>query len=320
MMKLLYNPVFLKHQTGMHPENGKRLEAFDNLTQAHIPDGTEFLTLIHTEEYIEHVRESCLSSINLDRDTVTSAGSLQAAVHAVGATILASETGDFALARPPGHHAYPKRASGFCLFNNIAIASQKLVNEGKRVFLFDFDGHLGDGTSHIFEESDQVLYCSIHQYPAFPGHGYVNEIGIGKGKGFTMNVPLPPGSGDDIYLEALDTCMIVLEQFKPDVIALSAGFDSHLYDLLLDLRVTENSFYATGKRIAAHGCKTFATLEGGYNVEVLPRCVQNFLAGINGEKNPNIAEETTSRRNEWEEFELRLHSLMANLRPYWKFS
>ncbi len=319
-MELIYNPVFLKHQTGMHPENGKRLEAYDHIQHTTIKDGTEYLELIHTPEYINHVKESCLSGQPLDRDTMTSPGSFQAAVHAVGATIMASESGDFALVRPPGHHAYSSKASGFCLFNNIAIASQKLVNEGKRVFLFDFDGHLGDGTSHIFEESDQVFYCSIHQWPAFPGHGYVNEIGTGKGKGFTMNLPLPPGSGDDIYLEALDTCMIVLEQFKPDVIAVSAGFDSHLYDLLLDLRITESGFYTTGNRLAGLSSNIFATLEGGYNVELLPKCIESFVAGINGEANPNPTNETTSRRNEWEEFELRHHSLLANLRPYWKFS
>lgn len=318
-MKLIYNSVFLDHNTGMHPENRKRLDAFGPLEETEVLDGTPWLNLVHTEKYIEHVRATCQAGADLDRDTVTSAGSFEAALRAVGATIMASETNDFALVRPPGHHAYPSHASGFCLFNNIAIASQKLANEGKRVFLFDFDGHLGDGTSHIFEESDQVFYCSIHQYPAFPGHGRANETGTGKGKGFTMNVPLPPNSGDDIFMDAVATCMQVMEQYNPDVVAVSAGFDAYQYDLLLELRVTENSFFKTGQMLRERSNRIFATLEGGYNVEALPACVRCFLAGINGQENPHPAKDTTSFRMEWESYELRINSTMANLKDWWKF-
>ena len=211
-MRLLFNKISLQHDTGMHPENRKRLEAFSDLKEIPITDGTPFLELVHDKKYIERVKNAYPVLSHLDPDTVVSQGSYSAAVAAVGATILASESNDFALVRPPGHHAYPDRASGFCLFNNIAIATQKLVNEGKRVLLFDFDGHLGDGTSHIFYDTDQVLYWSIHQYPAFPGHGFVNEIGHGKGKGFTINVPLPPDSGDDIFMNAVDSFMPVAVQ------------------------------------------------------------------------------------------------------------
>lgn len=319
-MKLIYHPVFRQHDTGMHPENVKRLDPFEDLPVTEVPDGTPWLGLVHSQQHIENVRAACQKSTHLDPDTMTSPGSFEAAVRAVGATVLASEQNDFALVRPPGHHAYPNRSSGFCLFNNVAIASQKLANEGKRVFLFDFDGHLGDGTSHIFEETDQVLYASIHQFPAFPGHGWVNEIGVGDGKGYTMNVPLPPESGDDIFMDAVDTCLQVLDQFKPDVIAVSAGFDAHLYDLLLSLRVTESSFYKIGQMLRERSLPTFATLEGGYNVAVLPKCIYNFLAGMNGEACPYPESDTTSFRTEWEEYELRVNSVMGNLRHWWKFS
>ncbi|MCF8248236.1 MAG: histone deacetylase [Saprospiraceae bacterium] len=319
-MKLIYNPVFLKHDTGMHPENAKRLDAFQDLPTTEVPDSSQWLDLVHTAQHIEKVRTAgAAHTTHLDPDTIVSPGSYEAAVRAVGATILASEQGDFALVRPPGHHAYANRSSGFCLFNNVAIAAQKLANEGKRVFLFDFDGHLGDGTSHIFETIKEVMYCSIHQYPAFPGHGWTNEIGTGEGRGYTMNVPLPPDSGDDVFMDAVNTCMQVLEQFKPDVVAVSAGFDAHLYDLLLQLRVTESSFFKIGQLLRERSKNTFATLEGGYNVAVLSQCVYNFQAGINGEEMPHPRQETSSSRPVWEEYELRINAVMSNLTPWWRF-
>jgi acetoin utilization deacetylase AcuC-like enzyme len=255
---------------------------------------------------------------HLDPDTILSKGSYEAAVGAVEATILASETNNFALVRPPGHHAYPTHSSGFCIFNNIAIAAQKLVNDGKKVLIFDFDGHLGDGISHIFFHSNQVLYWSIHQYPAFPGNGYVDEIGDRDGKGFTINCPLPAHSGDDVFFDAFNSILPVVEQFKPDVVAVSAGFDAHQYDLLLELRFTLETYYKIGKILAERFDRIFATLEGGYNVSVLPQAVYNFMAGINGEKMPHSEPETNTDIKIWSEYETNIQLVLTHLTPYWK--
>jgi len=302
----------------MHPENRKRLESLGELPETDVTSGEKYLGLMHTEEYIEHVKKYCLQSRPLDRDTFTSKKSYEAAIYAVGATIMASGTGDFALVRPPGHHAFPDRSSGFCIFNNIAIAVKKLIDEGKRVLIMDFDSHLGDGTVKFFYDTDRVLYWSIHQYPAFPGGGYVNEIGEGKGKGYTICVPLPPGSGDEIFSDAVESFLPVALQFKPDVVACSAGFDGYQYDLLLDLRYSLVAYYKLGKILGDNFDNVFATLEGGYNVEVLPKCVNNFIAGVNGEKLPYKERATDSRIIVINEYEARRIELEKNLREFWK--
>ncbi|RKY67074.1 MAG: histone deacetylase family protein, partial [Candidatus Latescibacterota bacterium] len=181
----------------------------------------------------------------------------------------------------------------------------------------DFDAHLGDGTVKFFYDSDQVLYWSLHQFPAFPGGGYADEIGEGKGKGYTINVPLPPGSGDEIYINAVDRFMPLAEQFDPDVVAVSAGFDAHQYDLLLDLRISLNTYYRLGKLLGSKFENVFATLEGGYNVQFFPRCLFNFIDGINGEEMRFKEQTTDSRIIAIDEFELRMYELEKALSPYW---
>jgi len=320
MMDLIYHPVFLEHDTGTHhPENHKRLEPFRHLSPSEIMSGEAYLPLVHEAAYIERVRHASRVGAHLDPDTVTSPGSYPAACYAAGATLQAAEQGGFALVRPPGHHAYPGYASGFCLFNNIAIAAMYLANQGKRVLILDFDGHLGDGTSEIFYRSDKVLYWSLHQYPAFPGSGYSDEIGEGKGEGFTFNIPLPPGSADDIFLDAFEHFLPAARQFSPDVVAVSAGFDAHLYDLLLDLRVSTHTYFHIGRRLREFFPRIFATLEGGYNIQELFRGVESFMAGINGAENPHIQEKTNSGMRVWETYEMYLHAALGKLQKYWTF-
>ncbi|MFH1591474.1 MAG: histone deacetylase [archaeon] len=322
-MDIIYNSIFLEHDTGMHPENRKRLEACLPLPETKLPQDEKPLSLVHTSGYISRVREASKKATDrgarLDPDTVASNGSFQAAVAAVNATILASKQDGFALVRPPGHHAHRDQSSGFCIFNNIAIATQRLVDDGKRVLIFDFDGHLGDGTVDFFSESDRVLYWSIHQHPAFPGGGEADEIGHRAGKGYTICVPLPPGSGDDIFLDAVRSFMPAAVQFNPDVIAISAGFDAHQHDLLLDLRVTAPTYHEIGKTLAGNfGHKPmFATLEGGYNVEEFPRCLFNFIDGINGKPIRYKEEATDSRIIVMEEYQERVAQAKDLLSPYW---
>lgn len=320
-MKIRYHNAVLRHNTGLHPESASRIEAFGPLAADPADwEAEAWLPLAHDTAYIERVRAHSASGLPFDADTIVSRGSFDAACAAVELTIRAMETGDFALVRPPGHHAYRNEARGFCLFNNIAIAAAKAVAAGKRVLILDFDGHLGDGTMSIFYESDQVFYWSLHQYPAYPGHGAANETGVGAGKGYTLNVPLPPGAADDIMLHAIDYLWGIAEQFKPDVVAVSAGFDAHYADPLLQLNASDTFYYKTALRLReSFGGKIFAALEGGYNTKQLPRSVRNFIAGVNGEKMAFPETGMSSGLRAWETYEMNLHYAASLMAAHWKF-
>lgn len=278
-MRVLFNKKFLLHNIHSDAEGAYRINSFSNGSEEDDFDGESYITLVHTHQYYENIKKACqnndmLAEINLTPE------SFEAAKSAIGLTIMASVQGDFALVRPPGHHAGRERAAGFCLFNNIAIAAQKLVNEGKRVLIFDFDGHHGDGTQSIFYDSDKVFYVSTHQAFAYPFTGFPNETGTGPGEGYTLNIPMISGNGDKEFLDALNKVITAGQKFNPDVVGVSAGFDAYYKDRLLGLKLTQKGFYECGFRLRRAFKNIFAVLEGGYHEEVI-ECVQTFVDGVN---------------------------------------
>lgn len=321
-MDIIYNKIFLEHDTGEHPENRKRLEVCGSLPETEVENGEKYLTLFHTKEYIGKIKSICANTkdrVQLDPDTVVSPKSYEAAIYAVGAAVMASKTGSLALVRPPGHHSHPDHSSGFCIFNNIAIAAKRLVDEGKKVLIFDFDGHLGDGTMDFFYNTNKVMYFSIHQESVFPGGGEIDDIGVAEGLGYTINIPLPAESGDDAYLAVLEKFLPALIQFGPDIVAVSAGFDGHHNDILLNLRYSLNLYYQIGKKLKDNFADIFASLEGGYNLEFFPKCLFNFIDGVSGRPMTHKEDKTDSPILVLEEIEERSDRLRKNLEAFWKF-
>ncbi|MFL6263921.1 MAG: histone deacetylase [Thermoanaerobaculia bacterium] len=259
----------------------------------------EAVTALHDEAYVDRFERAAArgDSIFDSADNPLSAGSWEAAWAAAGAALAAADwvAGDsgrtaFAAVRPPGHHAERSVAMGFCFFNNAAVAAEHLRRRhgASRVAVFDFDVHHGNGTQHLFEERADIFYASTHQYPFYPGTGAADERGTAKGEGFTLNVPLPAGTGDEGYGEAIrDQILPGLRRFAPDVLILSAGFDAWRNDPLGGMRVTEEGFRSWGdwlRDLAAEVCggRVLAVLEGGYDLGSLPRLVEAHLEGLMG--------------------------------------
>ncbi len=306
---LVYTPLYLGHDTGQQPENAGRLIAIMShldreglLEDRRIfePDAAPFeaIAAVHTPALIEEVLDAAESGGRwLDGDTFVSPGSYEAAVYGSGGALVAVDavlsrdpSRVFVLSRPPGHHATPGRAMGFCLFNHVAVAAQYALDTHglARVAIIDWDVHHGNGTQDIFYHSEKVFYASTHQWPLYPGSGRREETGAGAGLGTTLNVPLPPGADDARYLRAFDEEILpAVRAFAPQLLLVSAGFDAHRDDPLALQHLTEAGFAALAARVCelAEACcdgRLVVLLEGGYNHDALARSVAATLRALDG--------------------------------------
>jgi acetoin utilization deacetylase AcuC-like enzyme len=335
---------YMNHWMGeYHPERPERLGVIYDMLEESDMAGKfkevpvrhatkEELLRIHSLSYVERIESTAGREYTyLDADTQTCAGSYEAAVLAAGGlceAIAMVQSGElnnaFALVRPPGHHAETNRAMGFCLFNNVAIGAryaQDNLHLG-RILIVDWDLHHGNGTQHSFENDPTVLYFSTHQYPYYPGTGAFDEVGQGKGKGFTVNVPLTVGYGDGEYMGIYQRILrpIALE-FKPELILVSAGFDIYYGDPLGGMNVTPTGFAGMARAImemADECCKGKAvlTLEGGYDLEGQRESVKQVLKELAG------VSKTDTRRlmatAEAEILDFLVERVKRTQRQYWK--
>jgi len=304
---IFYSDQFLLHETGAnHPERPERLHAvISQLKQRKNLEWPTFkpanqadLQLVHTSSYLQLVdaQTNALEKHKFAHlstgDTVISPATQAVAKLAVGAGIAATDqimlgqaSSAFAIVRPPGHHATQSRGMGFCVYNNIAIAARHLQKQHglKRILIVDFDVHHGNGTQDIFYDDSSVFYFSVHQHPHYPGTGNPTETGAGNGKGYTMNVALPAGSGDTELLNAINNQLKpAMDRFKPEFILISAGFDSHSNDPLGQLEYSDNGYAQVAKQLANMANRYAAgrmlyMLEGGYNPNNIASAVSNIV-------------------------------------------
>jgi acetoin utilization deacetylase AcuC-like enzyme len=298
----LIDDVYLEHDPGgRHPESPARLVACrSSLADCGVlkrweriparPAHLDELELIHHSSLLEHVEAASRKAPSyLDPDTVVSIGSYRAALFAVGGTLECIDAicGDrirraFAFVRPPGHHAEPDRSMGFCLFNNVALAAAyaRARHGVERVAVVDFDLHHGNGTQGCFYDDPNVLFVSSHQYPFYPGSGDFPELGTKEGRGFTVNFPLPKGTGDDVFIPLYSRIVQpILGQYQPQLVLVSAGFDAHYLDPLGGLRVTSAGFASAAASLilaadALCSGRICFVLEGGYSLEALKECTR----------------------------------------------
>jgi acetoin utilization deacetylase AcuC-like enzyme len=300
-----HHPSSLEHDTGAHPERADRIVAIERelasrewlgYRREEAPAATRaMLEAVHPPDYVDAIERISESGGGmLDADTIASPGSFEAALHAAGGAVravdalLEGEGGPtFGALRPPGHHAEPSRAMGFCLFNNVAVAARHArdAHGVERVLVLDWDVHHGNGTNDIFYGTDEVLYMSIHESPLYPGTGALTESGAGPGEGYTVNMPVAGGSGHEEWLSLVQHVVVpIARSYRPGLILISAGFDAHRDDPLASCRLTDESYAAMAaamRAVAAEvGAPLGVVLEGGYALDALARSVAATMQSV----------------------------------------
>jgi acetoin utilization deacetylase AcuC-like enzyme len=312
------HPACLEHdprvQMPEHPDTPERLEAIEQALAVNdwmgwerreAPPARETqLELIHSARHVEKIKEMALAGGGaIDPDTFVGEPSYRAALHAAGGgcemarTLMARESMlGFCGVRPSGHHAEPDRAMGFCLFNNAAIAAEFAIRElgARRVFIMDWDVHHGNGTAEAFRRRPDVLFASIHQSGIYPGTGALSDVGSGPGEGFTINLPVPAGSEEALWLSLIEHIAVpAAREFEPDLVLISAGFDAHRDDPLASCRLETASFAEMARHVRDLAeeldVPLGAILEGGYESAALAECVQETLAALIGDQPPHSA-------------------------------
>jgi len=311
VLNIYTNDVFYRHDTGIdHPERASRMDAaLEGVRRAGLSgrllrdaglhtDTSRIIAKVHSAEYERELEDAARSGFRYFHsiDNPISSATFAAARTAVATSLAAADavwrSGEakraFVIARPPGHHAERVQAMGFCFFNTIACVAEWLREQPgiERVFIFDFDVHHGNGTQHLFEERDDVYYASIHRFPFYPGTGAAGEIGAGAGRGFTKNIPLAGGEGDSAFLGATEDAIVrIIDDYRPQAILLSSGFDAHERDPLGGMNVTEQAYGQLTRRIVecagrwSEG-RVLSLLEGGYDMEGLAASVDEHVRGL----------------------------------------
>ena len=305
---LFSHPASLLHDTGFgHPERADRIRAIESLLaerewlgwerRESPPAVEEQLLAVHPESHVAAVRDMSERGGAFDLDTPAGPGSWDAALHAAGGACAMVEAllgGEarcaFSVARPPGHHAETARAMGFCLFANGAVAARHALGflGAERVLVLDWDVHHGNGTNAIFHSSREVLFASIHQWPFYPGTGPLEDTGSGEGEGYSINLPVPGGTGGDTFLALVEHLVApAAREYRPDLVLLSAGFDAHRDDPVGGCLLETDSYAALGRQARALadelGVPVGALLEGGYDLEALAASVAATMQGLAGD-------------------------------------